>query len=271
MPEIAFICPTYNHFVYAHHAIASFFKYSPADSVCLLIDDASPEWEKIDWDAFYQGIPREKVVTLRSKENRGLTHSWNWGLRKARDLGAQFTIAGNSDILFTNGWEEPMVQALKADTNIKMVGPLSNAAGITAKGKQDVARYYPKYKVTDDANYLNIVARFLKRRRPAGEIVPSASGVNGFFQMAATKTWWDNAFDLNNCYRPRNDYNSKGHRNRTPLMTLNEDELQKRWRANNANSGIVTRSFIFHYRAVSRGDRYKKGGWYRLKDKNRPT
>jgi hypothetical protein len=47
-------------------------------------------------------------------------------------------------------------------------------------------------------------------------------------------------------------------------MTLNEYELQRRWK----ETGLKVRrrclgSYVFHYRAVSRGDAHKKGDWVR--------
>lgn len=268
MHEIAFICPTYNHFVYAHHAVQTFFEYSPQNSICFLIDDASPEWQDVDWKRFYQGLPRERIVELRSKTNRGLTHSWNWGLRKARDMKATYTICGNSDILFTQGWYQPMIHHLENTDRVEMTGPVSNAAGITAKGAQSITKYISDYKNSDSQEYLNRLAKRL-RSEHGGEYTISPSGVNGFFQFAKTATWWKYAFDSRNPYRPRNDYNSKGGRNPTPLMTLNEDELQRRWRSYGALSGVVVDSFIFHYRAVSRGKKYLRGKWARMSQKRR--
>jgi hypothetical protein len=46
-------------------------------------------------------------------------------------------------------------------------------------------------------------------------------------------------------------------------MTLSEYELQGRWRKDNLHIGFCPGSFVFHYRAVTRGDRYKRGKWYR--------
>jgi GT2 family glycosyltransferase len=47
------------------------------------------------------------------------------------------------------------------------------------------------------------------------------------------------------------------------MMTGNEDELQARWAKKGMKSGVVLSTFIFHYRSVSRGDKYKWGRWYR--------
>ena len=47
-------------------------------------------------------------------------------------------------------------------------------------------------------------------------------------------------------------------------MTLQEYELQGRWHAAGLRSGVVLSSFVFHYRAVSRGEKkFGKGQTYR--------
>ena len=81
--------------------------------------------------------------------------------------------------------------------------------------------------------------------------------------MATMNAWRKGKFDAQNYYRPVNTHTSKGKKNPTPLMTLNEDELQSRWTAKGMKSAIALSTFIFHYRAVSRGDKYKMGKWYR--------
>lgn len=264
MPRICFICPTYEKFAYAREAIKTFFEYTD-DGFCLLVDDASREWAKTDWNAFFKGIPREKVAYHHFETNGGLTRSWNHGLRMARDRAAEYTICGNSDILFTENWHERMTYHLENTPNLGMVGPLSNAPGITAKGRQEIKNYFKGFSLTDDQDYLNCVAKHIYKNRPEVDLdVKTPAGVNGFFLMAKTRTWWSFPFDKRNCFKPRNDKNSKGRRNPTPLMTLNEDELQRRWMNHGFRSGIVLSSFIFHYRAVSRGDKYKRGQWYRM-------
>ena len=72
------------------------------------------------------------------------------------------------------------------------------------------------------------------------------------------------AYDAEHVFKPRNDVNSRGHKNPTPLMTLQEYELQGRWHAAGLRSGVVLSSFVFHYRAVSRGEKkFGKGQTYR--------
>lgn len=249
-PAIIFVLPTYNKFAYARLAVFSFFKYSPPDSHCVVVDDASPFFPYQDWNAWLDGLPQGRVTLQHFETNAGLTRGWNWGLDYARRLGAEYAIAGNSDIIFTPEWAPPLLYHLAG--RYHLVGPVTNAPGPTNRGQQSVRHYYPGYKVTDDPAYLASVAEHLRRTRPIHEIVPCA--INGFFTMARTESWWEGAFDAQHVFNP------------AKRMTGNEDELQQRWQASGRRVGFVPSSFIFHYRAVSRGKRYRHTGWHRPVD-----
>ena len=83
--------------------------------------------------------------------------------------------------------------------------------------------------------------------------------LNGFFTMAKTEVWWSGAFGKDTVFDP-------GKR-----MHHNEDELEIRWAKMGRRIGFVPSSFIFHYRAVSRGDRWRHTGWHRLDDVWKPV
>lgn len=253
--EVAFILPLYNKFAYGRRAALSFFKYTQTTGVVICVDDASPYYPRQDWNAWRKGIPEDRLVFKHFGVNGGLTRSWNYGLKVARDLGCKYAIAGNSDILFTPHWEEGLIYHL--ENGYQLVGPISNAPGVTNGGKQRVDNYFPGYRVTDDPAYLKQVAEYVYQRNPKNKIVPCA--INGFFTMAKVDQWWRGAYNAEHVFDP------------AKIMTGNEDELQRRWHKNKWRTGFVPSSFIFHYRAVSRGDRYKHRGWYRIDDINRPV
>lgn len=254
--EIAVIIPVYNNYIYARRACLSLFKYSEIPCHALVVDDASPEFSQVDWSAWYKDLPEEKITYYRFKANGGLTRSWNWGLQAARERGSRYAVCGNSDILFTPNWDVPLTY--HADKSCALVGPVSNAPGMTNKGRQSVQKYFPGYRVTDDPEYLARVSAYLKRTYPKDTVVTGVS-INGFFMLASTKTWWEGAFDEKHVFDPRK------------RMTGNEDELQRRWHRRKMRSGFVPTSFIFHYRSVSRGSRFRSAGWHRLRDANKPV
>jgi GT2 family glycosyltransferase len=62
----------------------------------------------------------------------------------------------------------------------------------------------------------------------------------GFFMMAKTRTWWRGAFSSECVF-------DAGY----PLLH-NELELQKRWLKAGMRIGFCPRTYVFHYRSVSR-------------------
>lgn len=258
MPRIGFVCPVYRALEfdsYTRRSLESFFDTTPG-GVAIVVDDHSPHWT----DAYARSLtairPGAELHLLRFDTAGGLTRSWNAGLTKAQTLGLDYAIAGNNDIIFTHRWQTGMLQAL--DQGYALVGPLSNAPG--TQPRQDVQRYCPTYRLTDQAEALDQTAAELYRNH-LGHVLEQK--INGFFQMAAMPTWEAGKYDAVHHYCPSNPFTSRGLPNPTPLMTLNEDELQARWQRCGRQSAIVLSSFIFHYRAVSRGEPYKRGNWYR--------
>lgn len=255
-PKIAAIIPLYNGFAYGRRAVLSFLKHTTANCVAILPDDASPHFKHQDWDLWFQNLPRDRVILHPFPSNKGLTRGWNWGLKKARELGAEFAICTNSDILFTPHWEHGLVYHL--NHGFDLVAPVTNAPGPTNNGRQRVGHFFPGYAVNDDAKYLAQVANYLRKHYPVGKI-HTGLDINGFFMMAKTATWWSGAFDKDHVFDP------------SKRMTGNEDELQKRWKKKGRKIGFVPSSFVFHYRAVSRGSRFKHRGWHRLEDIHKPV
>ena len=259
---IAFVCPTYDvqrMKRYTEVTLCSFFDTTP-DGVAIVVDDGSTDWN----DSYEQELLiiahrySRPIHLIHFEKNGGLTRSWNQGLSKALDLKADYAIAGNNDIVFTPAWYEGLITA--ADKHKGLVGPLSNAPGTTAKGLQEVKKYIPRYHLSDSPIVLKQQAAYLKSNYAQQQVI---SEVNGFFQFASMSSWVKGKYSNELFYRASNPYRSNGKRNPTPLMTMNEDELQKRWHKKGMPSVIALDSFIFHYRSVTRGPKYLKGMWYR--------
>ncbi len=281
---ILVVVPTYGHFDYALKAVASALRNTRAlEPHVLVVDDASPDRLSRDIhhpdDASYgrfQANLRElryefgehRVRQAVFDTNGGLTRSWNCGLAHAKDTGHDFCCVTNSDVIFTPDWDYYVFKALdRSVVPAHLVGPLTNAPG--ASPRQYVGRYSVTYDKArgDDPAHMDMVAAELYHQQ-GGRYVDEH--LNGFCLTALTATWWKHAYDEGHVFRPRNDFNSKGQRNPTPLMTLNEDELQGRWTKAGLNCEVSLGSYVYHYRAVSRGDAHKKGDWSRLPDTTTP-
>jgi glycosyltransferase involved in cell wall biosynthesis len=261
MLRTALICPTYNAIElhrYTVRTLTLFFETTP-DGIAIVVDDGSAGFIDGYGESLHAlaGAP-DRLHTLGFPSSGGLTRSWNAGLAKASELKVDYAIAGNNDIVFTPRWYEGLLHALT--NGYAMVGPLSNAPGTTAQGRQEVTRYVSNYRLSDNSQELARTAEKLRTER-MGHVIETH--VNGFFQMAAMPTWEAGKFDQQHFYRPVNKRYASGKWNPTPLMTGNEDEIQHRWHKKGWKSCIALSSFIFHYRAVSRGEKHKKGMWFR--------
>jgi GT2 family glycosyltransferase len=173
-----------------------------------------------------------------------MTRSWNAGLALARALDYKYTCLANSDLLFSPGWDSYLRDA--CDTHI-LAGPVSNAAGHTSK-YQDVARYLPDYKLSDKWDDLADVATKLRYSHHS----KVNARVNGFCMMTRTELAWEHAFDAENVLDP------------SCPMAGNEDRLQDRWTKRGQSFAVVPASYVFHYRSVTRGNKYKRGRWMRM-------
>lgn len=246
--RIGFILPMYGKFAYARRAAFSFFEHSPDNATLICVDDASPNYNRQDWDAWKSGLPLDRCHFYRFPSNGGLTRSWNYGLTWARDNNCEFAVCGNSDILFTPHWYEALIRA--TETGVSLAAPVTNAPGQTNHGKQSVANFFPQYSVSDSKEDLEKVAGYLHRTYPL-EKADTANAVNGFFMFARTDRWWEGAYNSDHVFNPANK------------MIGNEDELQRRWHAKGWKTGFCPASFIFHYRSVTRGARFNTRGAFR--------
>jgi len=263
MLKIGFICPVYNAMAFASYtqkALESFFE-TTLNGVAIVVNDGEAGWSAEYEQSLLRladSYPSNSLHILKFNKADGLNRSWNAGLTKASELNLDYAIAGNNDIIFSTGWHEGMIHALS--NGYSLVGPVSNAPGTTAAGKQNVGAYIPNYKLTDNLIDINQIAMQLQQMHLNKTLEKK---VNGFFLMATLKAWEDGKFDEHHFFRPKNKYYASGGLNPTPTMTGNEDELQSRWAKKGMKSGVVLSTFIFHYRSVSRGNSYKLGRWYR--------
>ncbi len=276
-PTILIVIPTYGQFDYAAQAARSALENTKTvDATVLVIDDASPE--RLARDIHHSDTPygqylhslrelpflygKDRVVQMQYDVNGGLTRSWNAGLVHARAGGFDCCCVTNSDVVFAPRWDTDVFFALNSN-KYQLVGPITNAPGTNIE--QYVGRYSNNYncKKGDDPDHICDVQSELYA---AQALRFKETTLNGFCMVALTKTWWDHAYSSTDVFCPRNDFNSRGQPNPTPLMTLNEYELQRRWHAAGLKSAACLGSYVFHYRAVTRGKKHLSGDWTRKKE-----
>jgi len=272
--SIAIIIPTYGHFEYAERALRSAYQKTRDEASIIFVDDASPDWDspppanvKGSMDGLWQAygeIPEGRKKFFHFAKNAGLTSAWNFGLHVARDMGCTYTCVTNSDVIFSQDWDKPILANLEGSKRKRwdLLGPVTNGPG--SEQDQHVRGHHPPpgYVQSDAEHEIDYTSRMLQWHN---EDHVSRHAINGFCMVAKTETWWQYAYTKDAVFKPKNEFNSKMQRNPTPGMTLQEYELQARWREAGLRIGYCPGSFVFHYRSVTRGDRYKGANWYRTK------
>jgi GT2 family glycosyltransferase len=257
---ICLVLPTHNDLDYAAKAASSFMRTVSESHMLPMVcavDDASDgvtDEQYADW-ARENGIQEFH----RFPETGGMTRSWNYGVRVAHRIGAEYTVCGNADTVFSTGWVVGIVSALR---DHDLAGPVTNASG-WGTPRQNVKAYLPDY-VPDDSTIEQVAA--LLASKPTISLTPAqlAFGpngngatlampefLNGFCVVAKTSTWFAGAFDSQNVFDP------------SKINSENEVELEVRWMANRLRLALVPSSFVFHYRSVSRGDKFLCEGAFR--------
>lgn len=256
--KMALVLPTYNDLEYAAKAAKSFRENTKYDTTIIAINDA---WSGITDEGFKEWAVANCIDhAYRFAENGGLTRSWNYGLSLARSLGCQYTVIGNADTIFSPGWDTAIRAALET---YHLVGPVSNAPGWGSQS-QNVVKYLPDYKLTDDLGSIAATAKALEGQQSVDLSKRAVGGskdgqtvavlpeiLNGFTMVAKTDTWWSGAYNKDFVFNPLHK------------MTENELELQLRWALADRTSAVVPASFVFHYRSISRGEEYVTEGTYR--------
>lgn len=249
MYQLAVVIPVYGQFDIAVATVKSLAMHATVPTLAIVVDDYSPN-RPLDMAARYEAAVAGSEVSLLYHEhtrNFGISGSWNWGLMQANELEIPYSVAGNSDILFTHQWWFELQTAL--DNGYDLVGPITNAPG--DQKSQNVDRYFPGYRITDEPVYLNKVAEYVRENHQGVRIETS---INGFFMMGRREVWLRHTSAKKEVFSPK------------LRMLGSEYHLQKRLHQLGQKTGIVPGSFIFHYRSLSRGLARKgaqNAGFYR--------
>jgi GT2 family glycosyltransferase len=234
LSSVLVVIPCRGHFDYARRAVISLVneaaRHREPRVEYVIVDDASREWHSLSW----RDWPDPDCRKIRFEAQAGLTRSWNAGLRLAREISAKYAVCTNSDVLFSRAWFEPLAEAL--ESGFDLVGPVTNAPGEATWQSVRPFCTQPRPRLDDNADHMDLVVKDIRARKVGTIEAP----INGFFLMAKTRTWWRGAFSRECVFNP--DY---------PLEH-NETELERRWLQAGRRIGFCPRSYIFHYRSVSR-------------------
>lgn len=121
--SVEIIICVHNAYDELKNCLDSIFSNTENDYLLTIVDDCSDGEIKRYVDDLAGRRPSLRV--LRNSKNIGYTRSANLGLKAAR---TDWIVLLNSDTIVTRGWLGGLIECARSDSDIKAVGPLSNAA-----------------------------------------------------------------------------------------------------------------------------------------------
>ena len=116
-PEVSIILVTYNQIKYTLECIDSIRKYTKIPYEIILVDNASI-------DETVQEIEKyDDIILIKNDYNLGFPSAVNQGIKAA--MGKNILLL-NNDVVLTEGWLERMLELVKSNPVIGIVGPISN-------------------------------------------------------------------------------------------------------------------------------------------------
>ncbi len=223
--SVAVVIPTYGSMDYCQLAITS-AAASTTDALVIVVDDGTERWPG---DSVVGGWCGSTPWAIRRRPHDGnLSRSWNIGYEIACDIGCRYVVFGNSDLVFPEGWFEPIQSALDV---YDIVGPVTNAPG---HSREQLVSEYVGYTLSDDPYAIQATQDELRRR----DGIRPATTLNGFCIASAIQKL--------------HKLGDRPFRENIP-MSGNEMDLLRRARSIDLTLGIASSSFVFHYRSVTRG------------------
>lgn len=187
-PLTSIVIPTYNGLHLLREAIASIRNCTSEPYELIIVDNGST-------DGTIPYLQEHNIVFISHPANTGFPVACNWGLRLAR---GEYLMLLNNDVLVTDHWLGNMLQHLKRDPLIGIVGPLSNFVS----GKQQIAM---------TGSYTETASRVMAEAYGQFEITNRVIGFCMLFRRELREKigWLDERFspghfeDDDYCYRAR--------------------------------------------------------------------
>lgn len=112
--RLAVVIPCFNKVYWTQKTIESLIEATKSDLTIILVDDASTD-DTMNY-AMELGQRLNKDGTHfyyhKNETNIGVNAAWNTGLRIAMATGIEHICIANNDLLFSSGWDLPLIDAL---------------------------------------------------------------------------------------------------------------------------------------------------------------
>tara|TARA_Y100000588_G_scaffold148864_2_gene162868 strand:+ start:517 stop:1608 length:1092 start_codon:yes stop_codon:yes gene_type:complete len=115
-PKLSMIVPVHNRLDCTREFLDSLLQTTQAHNFeLIIIDDASSDGSK----EFLDQLRDNRIQLIRNKEQQGYAKSINLGVKSAT---GEFLVLLNNDLVFTDGWLEPMLQCYEEKLRVGTVG-----------------------------------------------------------------------------------------------------------------------------------------------------
>lgn len=117
--KLAVIIPCYNKVYWTQKTINSLIDCTRGDLYIILVNDASSD-DTVSYmlelnDVLNVGKETNHLYYIQNAQNLGVNTSWNKGLKTAMALEIEHICIANNDLLFTDGWDILLMDALDND------------------------------------------------------------------------------------------------------------------------------------------------------------
>lgn len=128
-PKVSVIVVTYNNLDLTRACLASVDVHSQYRNLeIIVVDNASSDGSREYLEEWVRGANNRRLIL--NDENRGFAAANNQGLDAAT---GDYLVMLNNDTYVTAGWIRTLVRHLQRDTNIGLIGPVTNNIGNEAK------------------------------------------------------------------------------------------------------------------------------------------
>jgi GT2 family glycosyltransferase len=109
--------------------IESLIKCTKTHFTIIMVDDQSTD-TTFDYSQELEKRLGQQFFYIKNTENLGVNASWNVGLRTAMAMQAPYICIANNDLVFTDGWDLPLIECL--DNGYSLISPYSTEQAIPA-------------------------------------------------------------------------------------------------------------------------------------------
>lgn len=128
-PKVSVIVVTYNNLDLTRACLSSVEVYSQYRNLeIIVVDNASSDGSRAYLEEWVRGANNRRLIL--NDENRGFAAANNQGLDAAT---GDYLVMLNNDTYVTPGWIRTLVRHLQRDSNIGLIGPVTNNIGNEAK------------------------------------------------------------------------------------------------------------------------------------------